>query len=135
MRNLTSPSKKGFFVTNIIQQQKRAQDKHTQRSFTVVAPLDLNVNPLLRQPYGVSESKILCCGPCQSAPITAQFSVPRVGFVPGEAIPFRVELNNVSSREIKQISVHLVQHVRFRAPQRISSKRRIAGSQVFSGKF
>lgn len=52
-----------------------AFDKHTTRSFTIVSPLDLNSNPNLRQPYSVSASKVLCCGPCKSDPITASFSV------------------------------------------------------------
>lgn len=52
-----------------------AFDKHTTRSFSIVSPLDLNLNPNLRQPYTTTASKVLCCGPCKSDPITANFSV------------------------------------------------------------
>lgn len=52
-----------------------AIDKHTIRSFTVISHLNLNMNPAFAQAYGVSEVKILCCGPCKSDPITANFSI------------------------------------------------------------
>ena len=52
-----------------------AFDKHTTRSFTVVSHLDLNSNPSLRQGYGVSDQKVLCCGPCKSEPIIANFNI------------------------------------------------------------
>jgi len=29
--------------------------------------------PALKQPYGVSEQKIACCGPCKSDPIVVNF--------------------------------------------------------------
>jgi hypothetical protein len=81
----------------------------------VVSHLNLNGNPNLRQPYGASAMKTLCCGPCKSGPITAQFSVPKQGFVPGEAIRFRVEFNNASSRDIPKMEVSLVQNLMFHA--------------------
>ena len=45
-------------------------NKHTTRCLTVINPLNLNRLPGIKQPYGVSDTKIICCGPCQSQPIT-----------------------------------------------------------------
>ena len=43
----------------------------------VISPYDLNLMPALRQPYGASEMKVLCCGPCKSDPIIATFEIPK----------------------------------------------------------
>ncbi len=56
---------------------RRAFDKHTTKSFTVINNYDLNLYPALRQPYGASAEKILCCGPCASLPILANFSISK----------------------------------------------------------
>jgi hypothetical protein len=52
-----------------------AVDKHSQRSFSVINHLDLNSNPSLKTPYGVTDTKILCCGFCKSDPITATLGI------------------------------------------------------------
>ena len=36
-----------------------AFDKHVQRSITVISPVDLNLNPALKQPYSVSQQKYI----------------------------------------------------------------------------
>ena len=45
-------------------------NKQAIRCFTVINSLDLNSLPGIKQPYGVSDTKIICCGPCQSNPIS-----------------------------------------------------------------
>lgn len=83
--------------------------------FSVVSPLDLNTNEILREPYGVSGSKQVRCGPCcRSAPVECQFSVNRSGYVPGESIVFDVNLiNKSSSREVNDLTVTLVQKIKY----------------------
>ena len=54
-----------------------AFDRHSTRSFSVISHLDLNMNPNLRQPCGVSDTKVLCCGFCKSDPIVAEFSLAK----------------------------------------------------------
>jgi hypothetical protein len=39
------------------------------RIFTVINPLDLNLLPGIRQPFGVNDIKAVCCGPCKINPI------------------------------------------------------------------
>lgn len=82
--------------------------------FSVVSPLDLNTNEILKEPYGVSGCKQVRCGPCKSSPIECQFSVNRCGFMPGESIVFDVNMvNKSSSREITDLSVTLVQKIKY----------------------
>ena len=50
-------------------------DKHVIRSFSVINPLDLNLNSNLRNPYATTDTKVVCCGPFKNAPITTTFSV------------------------------------------------------------
>jgi len=53
-----------------------AFDKHTVRSFTVLSVSDLNLlDPILKQSYGVSGSKVFCCWCCASEPVMARFDV------------------------------------------------------------
>ena len=104
---------------------------HAVRVFSVVNPLDLNLLPGLRQPIGVSDTKILCCGPCKSDPIIINFNTNKskfghfnnyinlflninnqlkAGYVSGESVIFNVSIDNRSSKSIKFISVFLIQH-------------------------
>jgi hypothetical protein len=55
-------------------------NKHAVRVFSVVNPLDLNLLPGLRQSFGVSDSKTLCCGPCKSDPIIIDFNTNKSKF-------------------------------------------------------
>ena len=53
-----------------------AFDKHSVKSFTVINVCDLNsLGPALRQPYGVTGSKVFCCWCCASEPVIAKFDV------------------------------------------------------------
>ena len=49
--------------------------KDTKKPILLVNNLDLNELQSVRQPYGVSGTKIMCCGPCKSEPIMTYFSV------------------------------------------------------------
>ena len=42
-------------------------------NFDVNGYLDLNSRPALKQPFGVSQQRIACCGPCKSDPIVVNF--------------------------------------------------------------
>jgi hypothetical protein len=100
-----------------------------------VSHFDLNGDPNLRQPYGASAMKTLCCGPCKSGPITAQFSVQKQGFVPGEDIHFRVEFNNGSSHDLKDIEVTLWQHLILHAQNHRKRDSRKVASVSYAGKI
>ncbi|CAF0761104.1 unnamed protein product [Brachionus calyciflorus] len=95
-----------------------AFNKNTKKSFTVLGQYDLNENPSLRLGLGVSDQKYLCCWPCRSDPIIANFSLMKGGYVPGEGIVFDITVNNKSNRLISRMSVSLIQKIKFKANYR-----------------
>lgn len=60
----------------------------------------------------------MCCGPCKSDPIIANFSILKGGYVPGEAIVFNVAIDNKSNREVKEMTVNLIQVIKFHATRK-----------------
>ncbi|RNA31177.1 arrestin domain-containing 3-like [Brachionus plicatilis] len=89
--------------------------KSTKKSFTVISEFDLNEYPSLRLGLGVSDEKYLCCWPCRSSPIIANFSLLKGGYVPGEGIVFDITINNRTNKAINCMNVSLVQKIKFRA--------------------
>ncbi|XP_046337176.2 arrestin domain-containing protein 2-like isoform X1 [Haliotis rufescens] len=79
----------------------------TKRMFTVICILDLNQDQNVRIPAQCAKSKTLCCWCCASGPISANFSIDRQGYVPGEAIILKAEIDNQSNRRIKSSSVKM----------------------------
>ncbi|XP_062597207.1 arrestin domain-containing protein 17-like [Saccostrea cucullata] len=72
-------------------------DYTTKRPFTVNALLDLNTQPNSACWTRNQQSKFLCCLCCKSGPITGMLKLDRVGYVPGEAITFNAEIQNMTS--------------------------------------
>lgn len=73
-------------------------DHNTKRPFTVIALLDLNTQPNAACGTQNQQNKFLCCLCCKSGPITGTLSLNRCGYVPGEAIYFNAEIQNMTSR-------------------------------------
>ena len=86
-------------------------NKHLFKCFTVINPLDLNLLHGIRQPCGVSDTKIICCGPCKSDPITIELNTNKTGYVAGETIIFNSSIDNRSSETIISLSAALEQHI------------------------
>ena len=51
--------------------------------------------------------------PSNFSPVSVSFSINKSGFVPGESISFHVNIDNKSSRTVKQITAKLVQLSKF----------------------
>ena len=51
---------------------------------------------------------MVCCLCCATGPVTGVFHIDRCGYVPGEAIPFKAEMQNNSDREILSNKVKLI---------------------------
>jgi hypothetical protein len=76
--------------------------------FTFHGILDLNKEPAycetVKNPVEMSETHnvgcycLPCCCGGGGGPITFSIKLPRSGFIPGESIPFRIEMRNGSSR-------------------------------------
>ncbi|XP_050403329.2 arrestin domain-containing protein 3-like [Patella vulgata] len=75
-------------------------DHTTRRAFTIVDPLDLNLEPQAMQGATGNGQKTLCCLCCESGPISAVLRLDRLGYVPGEAIAISGEINNGSRRKM-----------------------------------
>ncbi|XP_056022796.1 arrestin domain-containing protein 17-like isoform X2 [Ostrea edulis] len=73
-------------------------DHTTKRPFTIIALLDLNTQPNAASGTHNQQNKFLCCLCCKSGPITGMLRLDRVGYVPGEAITFQAEIQNMTSR-------------------------------------
>ncbi|XP_046337172.2 arrestin domain-containing protein 3-like isoform X1 [Haliotis rufescens] len=84
-------------------------------SFRVQNRLDLNRERKATKPAHLSKSKTLCCLCCASGPISANFSINRQGYVPGEAIIINAEIENLSNRIIKKSKVFLKEEVEYHA--------------------
>ncbi|KAK3098627.1 hypothetical protein FSP39_021371 [Pinctada imbricata] len=61
------------------------------------------------------DSKTLCCLCCETGPITAKLRVDRMGHVCGEAIIPKGEVINKSSRDIRLLTLKLIQECTYKA--------------------
>ncbi|KAK3926956.1 Arrestin domain-containing protein 17 [Frankliniella fusca] len=90
-------------------------DQESKAAFTVVAPLDLNTLPQAKEPIEFEKSKSFCCLWCKSGPLTLTVKVPAGGFVPGQTIPFQIEIENGSNIRIRPINCVLRKEVTWHA--------------------
>ncbi|XP_046337202.1 arrestin domain-containing protein 3-like [Haliotis rufescens] len=100
-------------------------DHETKRPFTVICLLDLNRDPNAMIPAQGANSKTLCCWCCASGPISANFSIDRQGYVPGEAIILKAEIDNQSNRRIKSSSVKMTMVTMFHATSKTRTSSRV----------
>ena len=95
-----------------------AFDQHTYKAITVISHVDLNLDPTLRRPYNLCESKTVCCCCCKSGPISATLCLKKTGFVCGEYLSGDVTINNQSSRDVKPPTIHLYEKLTLHATTR-----------------
>ncbi len=74
-----------------------AFDDEYVEDFTVVCPIDLNLNPMLRNPAEKTITKEFGCCCCESDPMSFTISIPKTGFTPGEIIHLQAHINNPTS--------------------------------------
>ncbi|KAK7861784.1 hypothetical protein R5R35_011957 [Gryllus longicercus] len=88
-------------------------DYKSKAAFTVLTPLDLNLEPGMQEPVQNTREKYLCCCCCRSGPVTLVCSVHR-GFVPGQKIEAIVECDNVTTEEVS-VNCYLEKVVTFKS--------------------
>lgn len=59
---------------------------------------------LLQEPVLFEKSKNFCCLWCKSGPLTLTIKLPAGGFVPGQVIPFQIEVENASNIRVHPIN-------------------------------
>ncbi|XP_050538847.1 arrestin domain-containing protein 3-like isoform X2 [Daktulosphaira vitifoliae] len=92
-----------------------AIDKVARSTFQVISPLDLNEEQNLAEPVKIEKEKNYCCCCCRSGPMNLIVCLPYSGFVPGQNIPFDIELNNDSNVAIKCVKIKLEKDTYFKA--------------------
>ncbi|XP_066994415.1 arrestin domain-containing protein 17 [Anabrus simplex] len=90
-------------------------DQDTKAAFTVISPVDLNTHETAKNPVKMEKEKFFCCLCCKSGPATLVLSLPVGGYVPGQAIPVTVEMDNTSNVEVTLVKCILRKVVTFRA--------------------
>ena len=86
-------------------------------------------------PSVVTETMDVCCACFKSQPIDVDLTVLKSGYVSGETLFFKVNIDNRSSREILELSVSLTQHVKFRAQSQRKTVKRSVCSVRFLNKI
>ncbi|KAK7866141.1 hypothetical protein R5R35_004789 [Gryllus longicercus] len=90
-------------------------DQDVKAAFTVISPLDLNLQETAKNPVKLEKEKYFCCCCCKSGPLTLVLSLPVGGYVPGQAIPVTVELDNNSGTNVANVICTLRKIVSFKA--------------------
>ena len=84
------------------------QNKRITARIAVTSVVDPNIVPNVRLPKVLQVEKTLCCLCCASGPICLTARVPRTGFcIIQDAIPFEVDIENGSNRQIRQLVAQL----------------------------
>ncbi|XP_071567178.1 arrestin domain-containing protein 17 isoform X2 [Temnothorax nylanderi] len=82
-------------------------DQEAKSLFTVVVPLDLNQEPRAAEPVQQEMSKTFCCLCCGTPPLTVNFSLPARGYVPGQSMPIKINVENLSNVVVTVIKLIL----------------------------
>ncbi|XP_014476867.1 PREDICTED: arrestin domain-containing protein 3 [Dinoponera quadriceps] len=90
-------------------------DQDVKSPFTVISPLDLNQEPRATEPVQGEMSKTFCCLCCGTPPLTVNFSLPVRGYVPGQSMPIKINVENLSGVVVSRVKLILAKVVTFRA--------------------
>lgn len=80
-----------------------------KRRFTVLKHLDLNQFPDLQRPLKVDDKKDFTWSMFTKGPINLSAAIPLGGFVPGQALPFTIFVDNPSKVDVTSIEIKLKQ--------------------------
>ncbi|KAI4477956.1 hypothetical protein M0804_012436 [Polistes exclamans] len=90
-------------------------DQDVKAAFTVVSPFDLNTESRSSERITEDMSKSFSCLCCASAPLNVSYSLPVRGYVPGQSMPIKVNVENLSTVTVNRIALILCKIVTFRA--------------------
>ncbi|XP_053657586.1 arrestin domain-containing protein 3-like [Anopheles marshallii] len=82
-------------------------DQDVKMAFTVISPVDLNLNPRVKDPFKLELEKTFCCFCCASGPLNVIVHVPVTGFVSGQSVPVTIECDNASNVRVDNITINL----------------------------
>ncbi|XP_058789932.1 arrestin domain-containing protein 17 [Phymastichus coffea] len=90
-------------------------DHETKMAFTVISHYDLNQDSSASEPVMIENSKTFCCLCCGSPPLTVNVSLPVRGYVPGQIIPVKVNVENQSGKEVNVVKLKLDKVINYTA--------------------
>lgn len=110
-------------------------DQEVKSAFTLVSPFDLNQEPRAPEPVREEASKSFCCLCCMTGPLTVTYSLPVRGYVPGQTMPIRINVENSSNVTVDRIMLSLCKIVTFHAtvPQTETKTEEIVVTEVSKG--
>lgn len=99
-------------------------DQDSKMAFTVISPVDLNLNPRVKDPFKLDLEKSFCCFCCKSGPLSVIVTVPVTGFVSGQIIPIIAEVDNASNVTVEKLNFQLRKLVTFhtQTPRNVTKK-------------
>lgn len=99
-------------------------DQDTKLAFTVISPVDLNLDPRVKEPKKLELEKSFCCFCCRSGPLSVVVHVPVTGFVSGQVIPITGECDNASNVKVVSVKFILRKLINFHThtPRRVTKK-------------
>lgn len=99
-------------------------DQDTKMAFTVISPVDLNLDPRVKEPKKLELEKSFCCFCCRSGPLSMVVHVPVTGFVSGQVIPITAECDNQSNVKVTSVKFILRKQLAFHThtPRRVTKK-------------
>ncbi|CAG4944142.1 unnamed protein product [Parnassius apollo] len=99
-------------------------DQETKIAFTVINPLDLNLNPSYKEPIHMQMEKTFCCFCCTSLPLSVDVRAPVSGYCPGQVIPIQIDVDNKSNVDLNLVKLFLRKVVTYRAttPSTVTKK-------------
>ncbi|KAM8705839.1 hypothetical protein ACLKA7_010177 [Drosophila subpalustris] len=98
-------------------------DQDMKMAFTVIAPVDLNLNPRVKEPFKLELEKSFCCFCCRSGPLAIITRIPQTGYVSGQMLPITCEVDNTSNVNLTAVKFELRKLVTFRVNEPHSDKR------------
>ncbi|KYN43112.1 Arrestin domain-containing protein 3 [Trachymyrmex septentrionalis] len=110
-------------------------DQDVKSPFTVITPLDLNREPRAAESVQQEMTKTFCCLCCGTPPLTVNFSLPVRGYVPGQSMPIKINVENLSNVVVNTIKLVLCKIVTFRAttPHMDTKKEEIVVTEISKG--
>ncbi|XP_055641431.1 arrestin domain-containing protein 3-like [Toxorhynchites rutilus septentrionalis] len=102
------------YTVKVVLERSWKFEKSYKVAFTVLRHVNLNEELFeIRFPSKMEKAKTFCCGPCRSDPMHITAEIPISGYVPGQTIAVKIDVNNQSRKNMDELSTKLVQIVSF----------------------
>ncbi|XP_058825945.1 arrestin domain-containing protein 2-like [Topomyia yanbarensis] len=97
------------YTLKVVMERPWKLNKSYKMPFTVMQPVDLNYERSAGLPIKVQNIKTIYCFPCGSSSVNMFVNIPVSGYVSGQTIPVKIDVDNRSMTDMDAISTKLVQ--------------------------